>query len=334
MRGRRVSFLFLRGACICAGSLFFCRAVSAADPSAPVRFVSWNVRNYLHTAEAPRQAADRATKPKPPEEIAAVTGILTALKPDIAGLCEVGGPRDLAALQERLKAAGLDLPHVELVEAADRDRHLVLLSKFPIVARRSQTGLSYLLDESRLPVQRGFLDVTLQITPSYQLRCIGAHLKSRREVPLADEALMRRNEAHLLSRYAGSILAADPAVNLLVYGDFNSNRGEPALQDIAGGSGGNPQPLTALTPQDARGERWTFYFPEDDTYSRIDFLFASRGLLAEVDDSKSSIYSGSDWLQASDHRALSTIFLPRDATLPNLPPPTPPPPEESESEDR
>ena len=313
MRGLRVLRFLFRGACAIAGSLFFCPALPAADPPAPVRFVSWNLRNYLHTESPSAAGRTSGTRPKPADEVAAVTRILLTIKPDIAGFCEVGGPGDLAALQQRLKSAGLDLPNTELVQAADPDRHLVLLTRFPIVARQSRTALSYLLDESQLPVQRGFLDVTLQITESYQLRCVGVHLKSRRDVPEASEALMRRNEAHLLRQYAEEILTASPETNLLVYGDFNSTRDEPAMRAIAG-IRGSPGALNALTPQDDRGERWTFYFPEADTWSRIDFLMASRGLLPEVDDAKSSIYSGGDWLKASDHRALSTVIIPRDVT--------------------
>ena len=93
-----------------------------------------------------------------------MTEILLKLRPDILGVCEMGSREDLAALQQRLKDAGLDLPHSEWVQAADPDRHLALLSRFPTVARQPQTRLSYLLDETKLPVQRGFLDVTLQIT--------------------------------------------------------------------------------------------------------------------------------------------------------------------------
>ena len=32
-------------------------------------------------------------------------------------------------------------------------------------------------------VRRGFLDVTVQVTPSYRLRCVGAHLKSKLPIP-------------------------------------------------------------------------------------------------------------------------------------------------------
>jgi len=304
-------FIF-KGACITAGSLFFCTAPAAAgDAPPPVTFAAWNLRNYLHTVSAPGKPAPRDTKPKPAVEVEAVTRILVSLHPDIAGFCEMGAPDDLAALQQRLKAAGIDLPHSEFVQAADTDRHLALLSRHPIVARHSQTQLHYLLDESKLPVQRGFLDVTIQITDSYRLRCIGTHLKSRRDVPEANEALMRRNEAHLLRQYADAILTAEPDTNLLVYGDFNDARNAPPVRAITGMRGAATY-LTALTPVDAGGQRWTYYFDQSDTYSRVDFLLASKGLNPEIEDEKCIIYSGNDWLAASDHRAVTAVIRPVD----------------------
>ncbi len=304
-----------KGVCLLAGSLFLCPAAPAADEPAPVTFVAWNLRNYLRTAEPqPSPVRRGGTRPKPDREIAAVTSILTALKPDILGVCEMGSPADLAALQQRLREAGLDLPHSEFVEAADSDRHLALLSRFPITARAPQTRLTYLLDNARLPVQRGFLDVTIQITPDYRLRCVGAHLKSRRDVPEASEALMRRNEAHLLRRHADDILTKDPETNLLVYGDFNDTRDAPAVRAIAGTRGAD----TALTPvavADDAGERWTYYFDQNDTYSRVDYLYASRGLNPELEDKACRIYSGAGWLTASDHRALAAVIHPADKRL-------------------
>ncbi len=311
MRALRSLPGFLKGACIVVGSLFFCSASSAADEPPPVTFAAWNLRNYLHTVNAPATRAPRDTKPKPAEEIGSVTAILIALRPDILGVCEMGGRDDLAALQQRLKDAGLDLPHSEWIEAADTNRHLALLSRYPIVARQPQTRLSYLLDESKLPVQRGFLDVTLQVTTDYQLRCIGTHLKSRRDVPEASETLMRRNEAHLLRQYVDGLLTAAPETNLLVYGDFNDTRDQPPVRAVPGARSSETY-LTPVAPADDAGERWTYFFADNDTYSRIDFLFASKGLNPELDDKQCRIYSGPDWLKASDHRALTAIIKPLD----------------------
>ena len=73
---------------------------------------------------------------------------------------------------------------------------------------------------------------------------------------------------------------------------------------------GSPAALTAIPAADAAGQRWTYYFPENDTYSRIDFLFASRPLNPDIDDTKAIICSDADWFTASDHRAVSVVIDP------------------------
>jgi endonuclease/exonuclease/phosphatase family metal-dependent hydrolase len=193
------------------------------------------------------------------------------------------------------------------VTGDDPVRHLALLSRFPIIARQPVTTLRYLLDDNEFPVQRGFLDVVVSVTPNYSLRLVGAHLKSRRDVPEADQALMRRNEAHLLRQHVDGLLAAAPGTNLLVYGDFNDTRDQPGVKAIKG-LRGSLAALTEIAAEDDSGERWTYYYPEADEYSRIDFLLASPALLPEVREPQSFLYSGKDWSKASDHRPVTTVI--------------------------
>ncbi len=274
-----------------------------------IRFTFWNLRNYLYTASPAPEAG--SNRPKPGREQQAVTTILLEIRPDILGVCEMGSPAELAQLQAALKAGGLDLPHAEHVQGDDPVRHLALLSRFPIVARQPVTGLHYLLDQNEFPVQRGFLDVTVAVNPDYQIRLVGAHLKSRRDVPEGDQALMRRNEAHLLRRHLDGILTAAPDTNLLVYGDLNDTRDQPGVKALKG-LRGSTAALTEIVPRDESGERWTYYYPEADEYSRIDFVLASRALLPEMREARSFLYSGKDWATASDHRAVTAVFHPDD----------------------
>src|SRR6185503_18915729 len=110
-------------------------------------------------------------------------------------------------------------------------------------------------------------------------------------------------------QYTDSVLTTEPDTNLLVYGDFNDTRDAPPVRAITGMRGAGTY-LTALTPVDTGGQRWTYYFADSDTYSRIDFLLASKGLNPEIDDGKCLIYSGADWLSASDHRAVTAVIRP------------------------
>lgn len=296
-----------------ASLLLLLAAASPAEESPPpdIRFTSWNLKNYLHTTSPPPEGSTERAKPV--REQQAILSILLQIRPDLLGVCEMGSPADLAHLQAALKAGGLDLPHTEHVEGNDPSRHLALLSRFPITARQPVTHLRYLLDNNEFPVQRGFLDVTVAVTPSYALRLVGLHLKSRRDVPEADQTLMRRNEAHLLRQHLEGILAAHPASNLLVFGDFNDTRDQPGVKAIKG-LRGSTAALTEIGAEDSSGERWTYYYPEADQYSRIDFLLASGPLLPEVRPSHSFLYSGKDWIQASDHRPVTTVIHADDTT--------------------
>lgn len=308
---------------------------SSPAPVPEIRFTAWNLKNYLHTVVPPGLGSSE--RPKPVREQRAITSILLKVKPDILGVCEMGSAEDLTHLQADLKSAGLDLPFMEHVQGDDPDRHVALLSRFPITSRQPVTQLRYQLDDNEFPVQRGFLDVTVAVTPEYALRLVGTHLKSRRDTPEADQALMRRNEAHLLRQHVDGILTADPQTNLLVYGDFNDTRDQPGVKAIKGMSG-SAAALTEIAAEDDSGERWTFYYPEADEYSRLDFLLASAALLPEVRGPQSFLYSGKDWIKASDHRPVTTVIHADDHAsrpkpkksakpAPPLPPSPPDPPE-------
>lgn len=288
------------------------RKSAAAEPESLI-FCSWNLRNWLNIGGSDADRPKGGPKSKSSAEMEAIFGMLAEIRPDVLGLCEMGGEEDLATLQRGLKRRGIDLPHSEWVNGADTDRHVALLSRWPITARASQADLSYVLDNAELPVQRGFLDVTISVTPDYALRAVGVHLKSRRDVPEADEALMRRNEAHLLRRHVDSILTAAPQTNLLVFGDFNETPDQPAVRAVKGVRGAETA-LTELELADVHGERWTYYFPEAETYSRIDYVFASRGILPEIDLKKSRIQSAANWLACSDHRPEIVTILPQERT--------------------
>ena len=159
-------------------------------------------------------------------------------------------------------------------------------------------------------MKRGFLDVTIRISPAYEIRLVGAHLKSKVASPHEDDALMRRHEAFLLRQHIDEILAAKPNTRLLVYGDFNDTRDQPAIREIIGTRGGANY-LTDLQPRDAVGDRWTEYWPVEDVYSRIDYFFANAALVHEIVAGKSTIDRSQSWHAASDHRAICTVIQPR-----------------------
>ncbi len=294
-------------ACLLGGGV----AAETSPDAGLVRFVAYNLHNYALQPSLERNASP----PKSEREILQMIKILAELKPDLLGVCEMGSEEDLGDLQRRLEAVGLPMPHREWVQGADPSRHLALLSRFPIIARQSRTDLRYPLDQVMRPIQRGILDVTVQIEPNYSLRLLGLHLKSRREVEDAEQALMRRHEAHLVRQHINEILNTDPATNLLVYGDCNESKEEPGLREIKGAPG-QPNALRELSLADDAGEKWTYFYEPADEYSRIDFAFVSAELMPEIKMKHCGIYPGRDWNEASDHRPLFVSFHPVDQQAP------------------
>ncbi len=277
--------------------------------AAPAEIVvcHYNVRNYVDAAPAgPGQKI--GTKAKPAAEVDALIAIIKEIAPDILGVCEMGSPERFEDFQRRLAEAGLGYVDAEYVQAADQDRHLALVSRFPIVARQSAADVSYELEGRAEKVRRGFLDVTVQVAPHYRLRLVGVHLKSRLPLP-EGEAIVRRHEARELRRHLDHILSAEPQVNLLCYGDFNDTKDQPMFHEVSGVRG-SPGFMADLRAKDSLGDLWTHYWNAGDQYLRIDYLFVSPGLLREVVKEKSRVYRGSEWATASDHRAVYTSIVP------------------------
>lgn len=295
----------------------FCALTSplrSEQATAPVTLVFYNLKNYL-AMERRVDGEIIENAPKPEREIKALVEGIMAMKPDILGVCEIGDQSFLDDLQTRLKEQGLDLPHVELVTAASgHNRNLGLLSRFPLVATNSRDDYTYSIGDQKLPFQRGVLDATIAINPRYHLRYIGLHLKSKREVPEADQALMRLNEARLARKHIDKIFESEPGANLIVVGDLNDLRIEPPVKTLQSGFGRRDY-LSSLTLDDQYGFRWTHHWSFADSYARFDFALYSKGLSPEIDRGLSHIYHWDDWDKASDHRPLVVKIVPEDRAL-------------------
>ncbi len=260
-----------------------------------VRFVAYNLENYV------MQDAVRA-KAKSEHSKTALVQILSEIRPDILGVCELGSADALEDLRSRLKSQGLEFGEVEMVLGPDPDRKLALLSRFPIVSRRSRAQVSYELNGLPQLVRRGFLDVTVRIAEGGDLRLVGVHLKSKLPIP-EGEALVRRMEAQLLRRHVDSILEGEPRTKLIVYGDLNDTREQPTVRQILGEKGSGME-LLDIPAEDALGDRWTHCWRVADLYSRIDYLLVNRSLFPFVLKGSGRIWRSPSWKDASDHRPL------------------------------
>ena len=277
-------------------------AVSQRDPTlsknnsetVPFTFVNYNVKNWLLSSQSP---------PKKPESKEAVIRILAGTGADVIGLCEVGSTRDVKEIRLMLAEAGQDLPHSFHTGGADGVRHLAILSRYPILATVSPSigipGKAY-------SMQRGILDATVKIGAD-EVRFIGLHLKSKRNVAEFDQALLRIDEATHARKHVDGILSHDPGALIVVYGDFNDTVRSISTRTIFG-TYRSPEYLAPVHVKDSRGESWTHCWAYEDLYSRIDFVTVSKALKRRVDRDASRVVDDAGWETASDHRPVLVRF--------------------------
>lgn len=276
-----------------------------AATSGELRLVAYNLQNYLRM-ERLKDGMVVPDAPKPEASIAALVRILVDLRPNVLGVAEIGTPEDARDLQRRLAAAGLDLPHLEFTHGSDPVRRQALFSAWPITTRQSVTTRTFVIHGQRSALLRGFLDVTIDFhgTP---VRFVGAHLKSRRDVPDYDQQLQRHAEAQLLRDHLDKIFQADPQAAVVVYGDFNDTPQSPTLRTITGPRN-QPGALDPLDLTDAHGLRWTHFWASEESYSRIDYICLSPSLAHRADRSASRVAHPANWQAASDHRPLLLVL--------------------------
>jgi endonuclease/exonuclease/phosphatase family metal-dependent hydrolase len=273
---------------------------------------TYNVENYLDEATQTRFAKSADSKAKVRESI-------LALKPDILGLEEMGATNALLELRDSLKTAGLDLPYWEHVTGSDTNIHVAILSKFPIIARRSHTNENFLLNGRRFHVGRGFGEVDIQVNPGYVLTVFATHLKSKRAVADADEKDLRFEEAKLLREKIDARLVTNPNANLVVLGDFNDGKDSPSTKVVIGRG---KQKLVDTRPAERNGDNvpsanpnweprnvtWTHFYGKEDLLSRIDFILISPGLTKEWVKEETYIPFIPNWGVGSDHRPITATF--------------------------
>src|ERR1051325_12252843 len=113
----------------------------AAQTTNTFTIASYNLENWILM-----ERNGKLDQPKPEDEKQAVYHVLETIRPDVLGVAEIGGTNEFAELADGLKQRGLDYPHREWIEGANLQRHVALLSRFPIVERNSRSDYSYLMD--------------------------------------------------------------------------------------------------------------------------------------------------------------------------------------------
>jgi endonuclease/exonuclease/phosphatase family metal-dependent hydrolase len=283
-------------------------APTAAPDAQALRFISHNVENWL-AMERNVDGKVLPDAPKPDEEKRALVTLIARHKPDVFGVCEIGSRADLADLRERLKKAGVDLPHLHHHQGSDDVRALGLLSRYPIVPAAAPADTAFRLAGQRQEMLRGILDATVTTPDGRAFRFLGVHLKSKRETSRYDQAQFRLQEAHRLRDHVEKILTADATARLIVFGDLNDTRRSQAVTAVAGAYGSGRQ-LLPVPARDSKGQMWTHHWRFEDVYSRIDYIFLTESLRPEADFDNARVLEDPEWRQASDHRPLLVDFPP------------------------
>jgi len=262
---------------------------------------AYNVENY-NVADRMADGVYRKAYPKPESEKKALVQSLLGFSPDILAVEEMGGPPFLAEFQRDLKAAGLDYPHTAVLEGADTERHVAILSKLPFkdLKRHTQVPIKYFGQAD--VVKRGVLEATFA-TSEGDLTVFVIHLKSKRtERPDDPEGTIQRTlEAEAVRDLVFTRFPDSASAKFIVCGDWNDSRNSKPVRALL--KRGN-QPLgELLRAYDSRGEMWTHFYRAEDSYSRIDFMLVSSGLKPFVAGKGSAtIHDGAGVREASDHR--------------------------------
>jgi endonuclease/exonuclease/phosphatase family metal-dependent hydrolase len=139
-------------------------------------------------------------------------------------------------------------------------------------------------------------------SPAGEWTLFVVHLKSRYTNRSDDpmSAIRRLAEARQLREIVLDRFPDPATARFAVVGDFNDT---PDSRPVARFLQRGATHIASLLPAaDSRGETWTHRYERADTYSRVDFLLPSPGLLPFVTDGRGTVFDGPSALHGSDHR--------------------------------
>lgn len=285
--------------------LFFCGLLAAH--SEIVTIATYNIENY-GPANRLTEAGYRKDYPKPEGEKQALRVVICALNADVLVLQEMGGPRHLEELRRDLKSDGLDYPYFALAEASDVDRHVAILAKRPLLAVTTRADLEFPYFGAKEKVKRGLLEATIA-TAAGEITLFAVHLKSRftdrPDDPLS--ANRRAGEATAIRDYVLKRFPTPKDARFLILGDCNDGKTSRTLGHLQ--KRGKTAVAILLPAEDSRGERWSHAYRREESYSRVDQILVSGGLIGAVRDKVARIYDGNGVREASDHRPLTVSLV-------------------------
>lgn len=281
-------------------------AVVVVARSESLTIATYNVENY---GPADRMTADgyRKDYPKPEPEKRALRTVIRGLNADVLVLQEMGDRPYLDELRRDLKIEGLDYPHAALASAADADRHVAVLSKRPLKGVTTHTDLPFAYFGGKETVKRGLLEATIS-TAAGDVTIFGVHLKSR-FTDRADDPMSAVRRAGEATAVRDRVLRRFPnpaEARFIVLGDCNDSRTSKAIAFLQ--KRGKTGIATLLHGTDSRGEMWSHVWRREESYSRVDQILVSPGLLPAVKDKAARIYDEPSVREASDHRPVFVVL--------------------------
>ncbi len=220
------------------------------------------------------------------EAAAAVATVIAAINADVIALTEVGTEQDVAELRAAVAALGVAYNHMAVCECTDNQtqQHVAILSKHPLAdVQKSIPGRKTYLTELDDPeaedetgISKGIVATFSAANQTFHLYVI--HLVSEREgfekdqQRIAQASIVRRHYLQKLSM-GGHVIVA---------GDLNAHRGQPALRRIQGHDDIGPD-LIQTGNRDffdlaERGSRWTYEY--DGVRTQIDHILLSSSIKA------------------------------------------------------
>ena len=270
-----------------------------------IRIASYNLQNYL---VMDRRVNDkwRPNYPKPEIEKRSLRQAILAAQPDIIAVQEIGSDQMLRELQQDLQREGLHFKYREILEGADPERKIAILSKLPLnnVIKHCDLDFKYL--QGRKNVSRGLLEATVKLNNKIECQLFVVHLKSRWTVTKEDPeaAVQRTREAEACRN---RIIARTEDKNkpyYVIIGDFNDHPNSAAFRRFD--HRGKLKISDLLPLSDSRGEVWTYFYRKEATYTQVDAIMASPNLFRCF--KSGGIIDALKPLEGSDHRLIYADF--------------------------
>lgn len=267
---------------------------------------TYNVENYVSTNRM-TQMGYRKDYPKPEAAKQALRDVIKRLQADVLVMQEMGPPPYFEELRRDLDTQGLHYPHAVLMQGADEDRHVAVLSRRPFVHVARHAGLVFKYQGGYEAVKRGLLELVLD-TPLGPLTLWALHLKSRYTDEESDtqSALRRASESMAVREFILKQTANPEESLFVILGDFNDTKASAPLRYLT--RKGKMHFARLLPAADANGDHWTYHYRREDTYSRVDHILVSMPLWHAVKFGRATIVDGADVRAASDHRPVAVTL--------------------------